>query len=106
MKVACTVLNGESGSNAADLHNKALVDEDGGLSPIETDENRLALPTKGVALAVIAKTRILAASPLYNGGYAEALTLVNNDGKRLFPDADPNKWKIAKVPMFKIGSVG
>ena len=99
MKVACTVLNGESGSNAADLHNKALVDEDGGLSPIETDENRLALPTKGVALAVIAKTRILAASPLYNGGYAEALTLVNNDGKRLFPDADPNKWKIAKEAM-------
>ena len=78
---------------------KALVDEDGGLSPIETDENRLALPTKGVALAVIAKTRILAASPLYNGGYAEALTLVNNDGKRLFPDADPNKWKLAKEAM-------
>ena len=25
MKVACTVLNGESGSNAADLHNKFIV---------------------------------------------------------------------------------
>lgn len=78
---------------------RSLVDEEGGLAPIETDENRLALPTKGVALAVIAKTRILAASPLLNGGYQEALSVTNPDGKRLFPDADPKKWNLAKEAM-------
>ena len=76
-----------------------LVDEEGGLKEIETDENRLALPTKGVALAVIAKIRILAACPLFNGGYAEALQVTNPDGKRLFPDADPNKWKLAQTAI-------
>lgn len=72
-----------------------LIKEEGGLREIETQEERLALPTKGVALAVIAKTRILVASPLYNGGYTEALSLTNSDGKRLFPDADPKKWGVA-----------
>lgn len=76
-----------------------LVNEEGGLKELETDENRLALPTKGAALAVIAKVRILAASPLFNGGYTEALQLTNPDGKRLFPDADPNKWKIAQTAI-------
>ncbi len=75
---------------------QSLVDEEGGLNDIETDENYLALPTKGAALAVIAKIRVLAASKLYNGGYEEALQLTNSDGKRLFPDYDPNKWSIAK----------
>lgn len=72
-----------------------LINEEGGLQEIETQEDRLALPTKGVAMAVRAKTRILAASPLFNGGYEEALALTNNDGKRLFPDYDKNKWNIA-----------
>lgn len=72
-----------------------LINEEGGLREIETEEERLALPTKGVAMAVRAKARILAASPLYNGGYAEALALTNADGKRLFPDYDKNKWNIA-----------
>ncbi len=72
-----------------------LITEEGGLREIETQEERLALPTKGVALAVIAKTRILVASPLYNGGYTEALTVTNPDGKRIFPDADPKKWTVA-----------
>lgn len=78
---------------------QALIDEEGGLQEIETDENRLALPTKGVALAVIAKIRILAASPLFNGGYTEALQVTNPDGKRLFPDADSNKWKLAQTAI-------
>lgn len=73
----------------------SLVNEEGGLRDVETEETRLALPTKGVALAVIAKMRILAASPLYNGEYEEALKLTNPDGKRLFPDKDPNKWNVA-----------
>lgn len=78
---------------------QALIDEEGGLNDIETDENYLALPTKGVAYAVIAKTRVLAASPLLNGGYQEALQITNPDGKRLFPDADPNKWNLAKTAL-------
>ena len=36
------------------------------------------------------------ASPLFNGKYTEALNLTNHDGERLFPDYDPEKWKIAK----------
>jgi len=63
-------------------------------SPYE-DDNYKALPTKGVALAVRAKLWIYAASPLFNGGYAEALTLTNADGTKLFPAADPTKWKKA-----------
>ena len=78
----------------------ALIVEDGGLKDIETDENRLGLPTKGVAHAVKAKTLIFAASPLYNGGFAEALTITNpEDGKRLFPDHDPEKWKKALLAI-------
>lgn len=72
-----------------------LVNETGGLNDIETEQERLALPTKGAALAIIAKLRIMAASPLYNGGYEEALSITNPDGKRLFPDYDPNKWNVA-----------
>ena len=53
-------------------------------------------PTKVVAMALRARLAVYAASPLYNGGYAEALTLKNKDGKRLFPDHDANKWVIAK----------
>lgn len=60
------------------------------------DVNYRAMPTKGVALAVRAKLWMYAASPLLNGGYKEALLLENNDGKKLFPDADPSKWQKAK----------
>lgn len=60
--------------------------------PDLTDQEHLAVPTKGTALAVRARLMAYAASPLFNGGYTEALTLVNPDGKRLFPDKDPSKW--------------
>ncbi len=63
-------------------------------SPI-TDEQLRANPTKGVALAVKAKLWMYAASPLYNGGYTEALSLKDSTGKALFPAADPEKWKKA-----------
>ena len=53
-------------------------------------------PTKAAALALRARLWVYAASPLYNGGYPEALQLVDTEGKRLFPDYDANKWKIAK----------
>ena len=48
-------------------------------------------PTKAAALALRARLWVYAASPLFNGGYQEALTLTNHDGKRLFPDRDANK---------------
>ncbi|WP_316746729.1 RagB/SusD family nutrient uptake outer membrane protein [Pedobacter gandavensis] len=64
-----------------------------------TDEQYLANPTKGVALAVKAKLWMYAASPLLNGGYAPALALVNPDGKRLFPVKDPVKWTKAVAAL-------
>ena len=43
--------------------------------------NEMVRPTKAVVLALRAKLWVYAASKLFNGGYAEALDLVNNDGK-------------------------
>lgn len=57
-----------------------------------TDENLLGVPTKGAALAVRAKLWVFAASPLYNGGFTEALSLKTSDGKSLFPAKDDSKW--------------
>lgn len=60
-----------------------------------TDEQFRANPTKGVALAVKAKLLMYAASPLFNGGYPEALRLKDATGKQLFPAADQSKWNKA-----------
>ena len=60
------------------------------------DENKLAIPTKGVAMALRAKLWVYAASPLLNGGNAEAMALRNTDGKILFPAYDAQKWIKAK----------
>lgn len=60
------------------------------------DLNNILRPTLGAALALRARLWTYAASPLFNGGYKEALSLQNKDGKRLFPDYDANKWKTAK----------
>lgn len=57
--------------------------------------DRKGVPTKGTALAVRAKMWSLAASPLLNGEYKEAVALRDNDGKQLFPDKDETKWKKA-----------
>ncbi len=64
-----------------------------------TDQNYLALPTKGVALAVKAKLHLYAASPLFNGGYQESLALTNPSGKKLFSAADPSKWNKAEAAL-------
>lgn len=53
-------------------------------------------PTKAAALALRARLWVYAASPLFNGGYKEALSVTNKDGKRLFPDYDASKWETAK----------
>ncbi|WP_430812785.1 MULTISPECIES: RagB/SusD family nutrient uptake outer membrane protein [unclassified Carboxylicivirga] len=68
--------------------------------PIE-DQQYLALPTKGVALAVRAKLWMYAASPLFNGGYSEALRVMTPYGEsgqdvRMYPDYDAEKWVKAK----------
>ncbi|MBP6023857.1 RagB/SusD family nutrient uptake outer membrane protein [Ferruginibacter sp.] len=63
-------------------------------SPITVDDFK-ANPTKGVALAVKAKLWMYAASPLLNGGFAEAVALTDPQGKKIFPAADPSKWQKA-----------
>lgn len=63
--------------------------------PDLSNENQLAIPTKGAALALRAKLMVYAASPLYNGGYINALKVTNKDGKRLFPDFSVMKWQKA-----------
>lgn len=56
-------------------------------------------PTKAAALALRARLWVYAASPLFNGGYTEALSLTNHDGKQLFPARDDNKWQTAKIHL-------
>ena len=54
--------------------------------PYHTQLDYAAVPTKGTAMALRAKLWVYAASPLFNGGFTEALSLTNSDGKRLFPE--------------------
>ena len=63
--------------------------------PYHDNENLRAVPTKGAALALRAKLWVYAASPLFNGGWPEAVALTNKDGKRLFPDRDDSKLQTA-----------
>lgn len=58
--------------------------------------NEIVRPTVTAAKALRAKLWVYAASPLFNGGYPEALQVTNTDGKQLFASYDPNKWIIAK----------
>lgn len=67
--------------------------------PDLTNLNQLAVPTKGTALAVRARLLMYAASPLFNGGYQEALSLTNPDGKVLFPAYDKGKWQRALTAL-------
>ncbi len=53
-------------------------------------------PTKVAAMALRARLWVYAASPLFNGGFEEALSVTNKDGKRLFPNEDRGKWQAAK----------
>lgn len=58
--------------------------------------NEMLRPTKAAAMALRARLWVYAASPLFNGGFEEALSITNTDGKRLFPDHDAQKWQTAK----------
>lgn len=53
-------------------------------------------PTKAAALALRARLWVYAASPLFNGGYEEALKVVDTEGKRLFEDYDASRWITVK----------
>ncbi|WP_316815315.1 RagB/SusD family nutrient uptake outer membrane protein [Pedobacter nyackensis] len=70
-----------------------------GLDDVSPSPSVAAVPTKGVALAVKAKLLVYAASPLFNGGFSEALGLKNKDGKSLFSAADQSKWQKAKLAL-------
>ena len=61
--------------------------------------DQIARPTKVAAMALRARLWVYAASPLFNGGFPEALSVTNKDGERLFPDYDKNKWTIAKTHL-------
>ena len=67
--------------------------------PYHNNDSYKAVPTKGVALAVRAKLHMYAASPLLNGGFAEAVALRDKSGKQLFPSADAGKWTTAVNAM-------
>ncbi len=63
------------------------------------DMNNMVRPTKAAVLALRARLAVYAASPLFNGGYDEALQLIDKDSKRLFPDYDAGKWQTAKTRL-------
>lgn len=61
----------------------------------EEIQERAAAPTKVAAYAILAKLHVYAASPLFNGGYKEAIELKDGRGIQLFPNNDKNKWNVA-----------
>ena len=67
--------------------------------PDLTDVNQLGVPTRGTALAIRGRLMMYAASPLFNGGFTEALAVKNKDGKALFPTKDDSKWQAALQAM-------
>lgn len=63
--------------------------------PVERPSAQLGRPTRGAALATIARLTLYSARPLLNGNPMYA-NIANKDGKKLFPaTADNNKWKTA-----------
>ena len=61
--------------------------------------NEIVRPTVTAVKALRAKLWVYAASPLFNGGYEEALQITNPDGKQLFAAYNANKWNIAKARL-------
>lgn len=65
------------------------------------EEAQYGRATSAAALALKSKALLYMASPLFNGGTVgrtdtpDLTKLVNNDGTRLFPDRDDNRWKAA-----------
>lgn len=61
-----------------------------------TDLNEVVRPTKVAAKALRAKLWMFVASPLFNGGFEDAMKLKNSDGTQIFPAYDASKWVKAK----------
>lgn len=96
--------NQDFGRNSVDEVVKFVYDEMSFCIEALKDSNldnltQLGVPTKGLALAIRARLVVYAASPLFNGGFAEALQVRNPDGKALFPAKDNSKWDKALVAM-------
>ena len=68
------------------------------------------LPTKGSALAVIARMRLYSASPLFNGGSSkidEIASWKRTDGKPFISQTfDPKRWGVAAAAFRKIIDMG
>lgn len=62
--------------------------------PYHDNDQMRGVPTKGTAMAYRAKLWVYAASPLFNGSWEYGNSLVNTDGKKLFPDASTKQTKI------------
>lgn len=63
--------------------------------PLEQPSVFYGKPTKGACYAIIARTRLYEARPLFNGN-ALYRNVANPDGTPLFPQSyDANKWRIA-----------
>ena len=68
--------------------------------PYTNNEQMRGVPTRGVAMAYRAKLWVYAASPLFNGSWAPGSSVVNLDGKKLFPDASGKDEKIANAVKY------
>ena len=76
-----------------------VIDANRIMSTVKTSNgynNDIARPTIVAAKALRAKLWVYASSKLFNGGFAESLSIVNRDGAQLFPDYNPEKIQKAK----------
>jgi len=73
-----------------------VVIESGHLPNACTGLEEMVRPSKSGAMALRARLAMYAASPLFNGGFTEALSVQNTDGKNLFSAYDASKWATAK----------
>lgn len=76
--------------------------------PLHRDEQAVARPTRGAALAVRAKVLLYAASPLANGNNDEfAQELVDDEGRRLLSsEYDEKKWAKAAAAARDVIELG
>jgi hypothetical protein len=76
------------------------------LLPTDREQSFLYLPTKGAALAVLARQRLYAASPLFNGNTYYADWLRSDGTPFIAQSADPAKWGQAAVAFKRIIDLG
>ncbi|MDR1122305.1 MAG: RagB/SusD family nutrient uptake outer membrane protein [Dysgonamonadaceae bacterium] len=75
--------------------------------PLERNNREILKATKGAALAARAKVYLYGASPQYNGNTsAWANKLVNNDGTRLIPEYEEERWAKAAAAAKEVMDLG